>query len=92
MAQIKVIHDPSGEPLTIYRDNPEHEEMCEELGQAIILIKNAQGAVIGIEWLYFRPSNASHEMGGLSYKWQKRHEMLESLFDRSHYIPILSKP
>jgi DNA gyrase inhibitor GyrI len=26
MAQIKVIHDPSGEPMTIYRDNPEHED------------------------------------------------------------------
>jgi len=33
MAQIKVIHDPSGETLTIYRDDPEHEEMCEEIGK-----------------------------------------------------------
>jgi hypothetical protein len=63
MAQIKVIHDPVGETLTIYWDDPEHEEMCEEIGQGIILIKDAEGGVIGFERLYFRPSNASQELG-----------------------------
>jgi hypothetical protein len=63
MAQIKVIHDPVGETLTIYWDDPEHEEVCEEIGQGIILIKDVQGEVIGFERLYFRPSNASQELG-----------------------------
>ena len=63
MAQIKVIHDPVGETLTIYWDDPEHEEMCEEIGQGIILIKDAEGEVIGFEPLYFRPSKASQELG-----------------------------
>ena len=63
MAQIKVIHDPVGETLTIYWDDPEHEEMCEEIGQGIILIKDAQGEVIGFERLYFRPSHPAQELG-----------------------------
>lgn len=32
MAHIRVIHDPIGETLTVYWDNPEHEEVCEEVG------------------------------------------------------------
>jgi hypothetical protein len=63
MAQIRVIHDPIGETLTIYWDDPEREEICEEIGQGIILIKDAQGEVIGFERLYFKPSNASQELG-----------------------------
>jgi len=30
MAYIRVIHDPIGETLTVYWDDPEHEEVCEE--------------------------------------------------------------
>ena len=41
MAHIKVIHDPDGETLTVYWDDPEHEEVCEEVGHGLILIKNA---------------------------------------------------
>jgi uncharacterized protein YuzE len=63
MAQIRVIHDPSGETLTIYWDDPKREEICEEIGQGIILIKDAQGEVIGFERLYFRPSNTPQELG-----------------------------
>ena len=63
MAQIRVTHDPIGETLTIYWDDPEREEICEEVGQGIILIKDAQGEVIGFERLYFKPSNTSQELG-----------------------------
>jgi hypothetical protein len=63
MAHIRVIHDPIGETLTIYWDDPEHEEVCEEVGQGIILIKDARGEVIGFERLYFKPSTAPHELG-----------------------------
>jgi hypothetical protein len=63
MAHIRVIHDPIGETLTVYWDDPEHEEVCEEVGQGIILIKDARGEVIGFERLYFKPSAAPHELG-----------------------------
>ena len=49
MAHIRVIHDPIGETLTVYWDDPEYEEVCEEVGQGIILIKDARGEVIGFE-------------------------------------------
>jgi hypothetical protein len=62
MGQIKIIHDPIGETLTIYWDDPEHEKICEEIGQGIILIKDAQGEIVGFERLYFRPSNPSQDL------------------------------
>jgi hypothetical protein len=63
MAHIKVIHDPIGETLTVYWDDPDHEEVCEEVGNGIILIKDAQGEVIGFERLYFKSSTPPHELG-----------------------------
>jgi hypothetical protein len=63
MAYIRVIHDPIGETLTVYWDDPEHEEVCEEVGQEIILIKDAQEEVIGFERLNFKPGTAPHELG-----------------------------
>jgi hypothetical protein len=65
MAQIKVIHDPVGETLTVYWGNPEREEICEEVGQGIILIKDAQGEVIGFERLYFKSTQSPQELGVL---------------------------
>ena len=63
MAQITVIHDPSGETLPVYWDDPNREEICEEIGQGIIPIKDAQGEVIGFERLAFRSSQAWQELG-----------------------------
>ena len=63
MAYIKVIHDPVGETLTVYWDDPEREEVCEEIGQGLILIKDKQGEVIGFERLYFKPKTAQQELG-----------------------------
>ena len=63
MAHIKVIHDAIGETLTVYWDDPEREEVCEEVGQGIILIKDAQGEVIGFERLYFKPKETLQELG-----------------------------
>lgn len=63
MAQIKVIHDSVGETLTVYWDDPEREEVCEEVGHRLILIKDTQGEVIGFERLYFKPKTASQELG-----------------------------
>ena len=54
MAHIKVIHDPAGETLTVYWDDTKHEEGCEGVGHRLILIKDAQGEIIGFERLYFK--------------------------------------
>ena len=56
MAHIRVIHDPVGETLTIYWKEPSQEQVCEETGEGVILIKDRKtGEVIGFERLYFRP-------------------------------------
>ena len=63
MAHIKVIHDPVGETLTVYWDDPQREEICEEVGHGIILIKDIQGEVIGFERLYFKAKEPSQGIG-----------------------------
>ena len=62
MAKIKVIHDRIGEILTIYFDDPEKTEVCEETGEGVILIKNKNNQVIGFEKLYFKPSDLSETL------------------------------
>jgi hypothetical protein len=63
MAQVKVIHDPVGETLTVYWADPEREEVCEEIGDGLILIKDGQGELIGFERLYFKSKTSSQELG-----------------------------
>lgn len=56
MAHIRVIHDPVGETLTVYWSEPLVNQICEETGEGVILIKDAQTQeVIGFERLYYRP-------------------------------------
>lgn len=56
MAHIRVIHDQVGETLTVYWDEPRADQLSEETGEGVILIKDAKtGDVIGFERLYYRP-------------------------------------
>lgn len=56
MAHIRVIHDPVGETLTVYWAEPRADQVCEETGEGVILIKAADTQeVIGFERLYYRP-------------------------------------
>lgn len=56
MAHIRVIHDPAGETLTVYWAEPRTNQVCEETGEGVILIKDAQTQeVIGFERLYYKP-------------------------------------
>ena len=56
MAHIRVIHDPAGETLTIYWDDPHREEVCEEVNEELVLIKDSTGKLIGLEKMFYRPS------------------------------------
>ena len=53
MDQVKVYYDRTGNTLTVWFDNPEHEEICEEIGDEVILMKNKAGRVIGFEKINF---------------------------------------
>ena len=55
MGKLKIIHDKKGQTLTIYFDKPSKNQICEEAGDGIILIKNKKNKkVIGFEKLYFK--------------------------------------
>jgi uncharacterized protein YuzE len=53
MEQIRVFYDPIGNTLTVWFGNPADEEVSEETGEEIILMKNKDGDVIGFEKLNF---------------------------------------
>jgi len=58
MAELKIFHDRIGNTLTVYFDDPSLEEVCEETGEEIILMKDATGRVIGFEKLNFQTAAA----------------------------------
>jgi uncharacterized protein YuzE len=53
MAQVKVYYDQVGNTLTVWFGNPQDEEVVEESGDEIILMKDKSGQVIGFEKLNF---------------------------------------
>ena len=60
MAHIRVIHDPVGETLTVYWKEPSTEQICEETGEGVILIKSRKtGEVVGFERLYYHPDTSA---------------------------------
>ncbi len=56
MAQIKVYYDQKGNTLTVWFGNPEDEYTVEETGDEILLMKDAEGNVIGFEKLNYTSS------------------------------------
>ncbi len=55
MDKIKVIHDSAAHTLTIWTGDPSQEAMCEETTDEVVLMKDAQGHVIGFELLHYMP-------------------------------------
>ena len=53
MAQVKVYYDREGNTLTVWFGNPADEYVAEETGEEIVLMKDREGKVIGLEKLNF---------------------------------------
>lgn len=53
MTEAKVFHDSTGNTLTVWFSNPEDEAEAEETGNEIILMKDREGTIIGLEKLNF---------------------------------------
>ena len=72
MAQVKVFYEAEAELLTIYWQSPRKNQLCTEIGDGIIIIKDeASGQPIGLELLSYRPGDerfdaVSVEVGGFS--------------------------
>jgi uncharacterized protein YuzE len=52
MDRVIVYYHKDSDTMDIWFGNPEEEFMCEEAGEGIILKKDRNGKVIGIEKLY----------------------------------------
>ena len=52
MEKVIVHYHKDTDTMDVWFDNPEDEYICEEVGGGIILKKNKDGKVIGIEKLY----------------------------------------
>lgn len=53
MAEVKVYYDRAGNTLTVWFGSPQNEQVCEETGDEVVLIKDKSGRVIGFEKLNF---------------------------------------
>ena len=54
MDKVKVIHDRTGNTLTVWFGDPTDEYTCEETGHEVILMKNGGGQVLGFEKLNYK--------------------------------------
>lgn len=52
MDKVTVFYHKEKDTLDIWFENPDDEYICEEAGEGIILKKDKEGKVIGIEKLY----------------------------------------
>jgi len=57
MDKIKIIHDMSSQTLTVWIDDPAKESVCEETTEEVVLMKDADGRVIGFELLHYEPTD-----------------------------------
>ncbi len=57
MEKIKVIIDQKTNTLHVWFDDPSKEHICEETGDELIIIKDADGKIIGFEKLNYRLEN-----------------------------------
>ncbi|MEL6491815.1 MAG: hypothetical protein AAFQ95_17800 [Cyanobacteria bacterium J06621_3] len=69
MAQVKIHYEPELELLTVFWQPPRKQQIVTELGDGVLLIKDAEtGEPIGMELLSYRPNDdrfdsVSVEMG-----------------------------
>lgn len=58
IARVKVFYEPETELLTVFWQSPRKNQICTELGDGIILIKDSTtGEPIGLEILSYRPGS-----------------------------------
>ncbi len=56
MDKLLIYWDTEGNTLNVWFDDPQKEHICEETGDEVVLVKDKQGNVIGVEKLNFQPS------------------------------------
>ncbi len=51
--KLRVIHDRTGNTLSVWFDDPSKEHVCEESDDDVVLVKDRRGRVIGFERLNY---------------------------------------
>ena len=51
--KVKVVHDRTGNTLTVWFGDPSDEYICSETGEEVVLMKDVNQRVIGFELLGF---------------------------------------
>lgn len=51
--KVRILHDRTGNTLTVWFDDPKKESICEEVGDDVVLVKDRRGRVIGFERLNY---------------------------------------
>jgi hypothetical protein len=59
MATLRVFYEPGRELLTVFWQEPRETQLCTELDEGVVLIKDeTTGEPIGLELLSYRPGDA----------------------------------
>lgn len=53
MEKVRVYFDRAGNTLTVWFDDPRKESICEEIDDDVVLIRDAEGRLIGFERLNY---------------------------------------
>ena len=53
MVEVKMFYDEAGQTLTVWFNDRAREYVCEETGHEVVLMKDADGRVVGFEKLNF---------------------------------------
>ena len=73
MAQVRVYYEPEMELLTVFWQTPRPNQICTELGDGIVLIKDeTTGHPIGLELLSYRPGDARFDSVSVEVGTPKR--------------------
>lgn len=59
MDKIRIVHDTQGRTLTVWFADTETEHLCAETTDEVVLMKDAEGRVIGFELLHYHPEALS---------------------------------
>jgi uncharacterized protein YuzE len=62
MAKVTVHYDAEGGSLTVWFGSPQAEASCEEIGDDAVVMKDAEGHIIGVEKLNVSPGDGAHSV------------------------------
>ena len=62
MEEVKVYYDRTGNTLTVWFGDPLTEDICEEAGEDLILMRDAEQQVLGFELINFLRSHSQWKL------------------------------